>query len=72
MIDYFDGLESSALLNGYDAFFYIIGCPEDKQEEIKNIAKFIRFCTRAEQLEEIVSQYREVRYDEFEEMYLAE
>ena len=72
MIDYFDGLESSALLNGYDGFFYIIGCPEDKQEEIKNIAKFIRFCTRAEQLEEIVSQYREVRYDEFEEMYLAE
>ena len=71
MIDYFDGIESSALIK--EPFgLYISNCPEDKQEEIINIAPYTHFCTRAEQLEEIESRYRELRYNDYEEMYLEE
>ena len=71
MIDYFDGIESSALIK--EPFgLYISNCPEDKQEEIINIAPYTHFCTRAEQLEKIESRYPEVRYNDFEEMYLEE
>ena len=73
MMDYFDGLENSALLNTLSSSeFYISGCPRDKQLEITKVSPYTVFCTRAEQLEKIDSVYPELEYYDYEEMYLAE
>ena len=71
MIDYYDGLKNSSLLEAVWGKLYVSNCPRDKQLEISNKERGAVFCTRAEQLEVIKSTHPEI-VESYESMYLEE
>lgn len=71
IIDYYDGLENSALMQDVWGNLYVSNCPRDKQLEITKKEPGAVFCTRAEQYEVIKKTYPGI-VESYESMYLEE